>query len=88
MKLYDLSVKWLFGWVVTGLFLSMAAITVTVLFITKQMVVLLPCFILTDNNDLTTEYQYRYEGINDYFVSLINIPELVRRILYFVEDAK
>lgn len=46
---------------------------------------LLPFFILTDNNDLTTEYQYRYEGVNDYFVSPVNIPELVRRILYFVE---
>ena len=46
---------------------------------------LLPFFILTDNNDLTTEYLYRHEGINDYFVSPVNIPELIRRILYFVE---
>ena len=49
---------------------------------------LLPFFILTENNDLTTEYEYRYEGINDYFVSPVNIPELIRRIMYFVEDSK
>ncbi len=46
----------------------------------------LPFFILIENNDLATEYEYQHEGINDYFVSPVNIPELVRRILYFVED--
>ena len=44
-----------------------------------------PIFILTDNNALATEYQYRQEGVNDYLVSPINIPELIRRIRYFVE---
>ncbi|NBI19099.1 response regulator [Neglecta sp. X4] len=46
---------------------------------------LLPFFVLTENNDLMTEYQYRYEGVNDYFVSPINIPELIRRILFFID---
>ncbi|BCZ34695.1 two-component sensor histidine kinase [Enterococcus faecium] len=41
MKLKDLSVKRLFCWIVAGLLLSMAAIIVTVFFITKQMAVLL-----------------------------------------------
>ncbi|NBJ03731.1 response regulator [Lachnospiraceae bacterium] len=49
---------------------------------------LLPFFILTENNDLATEYEYRHEGINDYFMSPVNIPELIRRIMYFVEDSK
>lgn len=44
-----------------------------------------PIFILTDNDDFATEYQYRQEGVNDYLVSPINIPELIRRIRYFVE---
>ena len=26
---------------------------------------LLPFFILTENNDLATEYEYRHEGVND-----------------------
>lgn len=46
---------------------------------------LLPFFVLTENNDLMTEYQYRDEGVNDYFVSPINIPELIRRILFFID---
>lgn len=46
---------------------------------------LLPFFILTENNNLTLEYQYRYERMNDYFAAPVNIPELIRRILYFVE---
>ena len=41
MKLKDLSVKRLFCWIVAGLLLSMAAIIITVFFITKQMAVLL-----------------------------------------------
>ena len=41
MNLKDLSVKRLFCWIEAGLFLSMAAISVTVFFITKQMAVLL-----------------------------------------------
>jgi len=44
-----------------------------------------PFFILTDSHDLATEYQYRQEGVNDYLTSPINIPELIRRIRYFVE---
>ena len=46
---------------------------------------LLPFFIVTADNDLKTEYQYRHEGVNDYFVSPVNIPELIRRILFFLE---
>ena len=42
-------------------------------------------FILTENNDLTTEYEYRHEGVNDYITSPVNIPELARRVLFFVE---
>ncbi len=49
---------------------------------------LLPFFILTENSDPATEYEYRHEGINDYFISPVNIPELIRRIMYFVEDSK
>ena len=46
---------------------------------------LLPFFVVTANNDLATEYQYRHEGVNDYITAPINIPELIRRILFFVE---
>ena len=46
---------------------------------------LLPFFILTENNDLATEYEYRHEGVNDYITSPVNIPELIRRVLFFVE---
>nr|WP_242702926.1 MULTISPECIES: response regulator [Clostridia] len=45
----------------------------------------LPFFILTENNDLATEYEYRYEGMNDYITAPVNIPELIRRVLFFVE---
>lgn len=43
-----------------------------------------PLFILTDSRELATEYQYRQEGVNDYLTSPINIPELIRRIRYFI----
>lgn len=43
-----------------------------------------PLFILTDSRDLATEYQYRQEGVNDYLTSPVNIPELIRRIRYFI----
>ncbi len=43
-----------------------------------------PFFILTDSRDLATEYQYRQEGVNDYLTPPVNIPELIRRICYFV----
>lgn len=43
-----------------------------------------PLFILTDSKDLAAEYQYRQEGVNDYLTSPINIPELIRRIRYFI----
>ena len=46
---------------------------------------LLPFFILTENSDLATEYEYRHEGVNDYIASPVNIPELIRRVLFFVE---
>ena len=46
---------------------------------------LLPFFILTENNDLATEYEYRHEGVNDYITAPVNIPELARRVLFFVE---
>ena len=46
---------------------------------------LLPFFILIENNDLDTEYQYRHEGVSDYITAPFNIPELIRRILFFVE---
>ena len=46
---------------------------------------LLPFFILTENSDLATEYEYRHEGVNDYITSPVNIPELIRRVLFFVE---
>lgn len=46
---------------------------------------LLPSFILTENNDLATEYEYRHEGVNDYITAPVNIPELIRRVLFFVE---
>ena len=45
----------------------------------------LPFFILTENNDLATEYEYRHEGVNDYITAPVNIPELIRRVLFFVE---
>ena len=40
--------------------------------------------ILTDSRDPATEYQYRQEGVNDYLTSPVNIPELIRRIRYFI----
>ena len=43
-----------------------------------------PLFILTDSRDLATEYQYRQAGVSDYLTSPINIPELIRRIRYFI----
>ena len=46
---------------------------------------LLPFFILTENNDLATEYEYRHEGVNDYITAPVNIPELIRQVLFFVE---
>ena len=46
---------------------------------------LLPLFILTESNDLATEYEYRHEGVNDYITAPVNIPELIRRVLFFVE---
>ena len=46
---------------------------------------LLPFFILTASTDLSTEYQYRHEGVSDYITAPVNIPELIRRILFFVE---
>lgn len=46
---------------------------------------LFPFFVLTENKDLATEYQYRHEGVNDYITSPVDIPELIRRILFFVE---
>ena len=46
---------------------------------------LLPFFILTENNDLATEYEYQHEGVNDYITAPVNIPELIRRVLFFVE---
>ncbi|MSC22058.1 hypothetical protein EAI88_08190 [Eubacterium ramulus] len=65
----------------------------TVISVTKQWwlkvnrkpVRLLPFFILTENNDLATEYEYRHEGVNDYITAPVNIPELIRRVLFFVE---
>ena len=38
-----------------------------------------------ENGDLATEYEYRHEGVNDYITSPVNIPELIRRVLFFVE---
>ena len=46
---------------------------------------LLPFFILTENNDLATEYEYQHEGVNDYITAPVNIPELIRRVMFFVE---
>lgn len=43
-----------------------------------------PLFILTDDHDLTTEYQYRREGVYNYLTSPVNIPELIRRIRYYI----
>ena len=43
-------------------------------------------FYITDNKDLSLEYQYRHEGVSDYITSPVNIPELIRRICYFVEE--
>ena len=45
----------------------------------------LPFFIFTDNKDLSLEYRYRHEGVSDYITSPVNIPDLIRRICYFVE---
>ena len=41
----------------------------------KPPVRLLPFFILTENNDLATEYEYRHEGVNDY----ITAPQAISR---------
>lgn len=38
-----------------------------------------------DKADLIA-YQYRHEGVSDYITSPVNIPELIRRICYFVEE--
>lgn len=35
---------------------------------------LLPFFILTENNDLATEYEYRHEGVNDYITAPRQYP--------------
>lgn len=43
-----------------------------------------PLFILTDDHDLATEYQYRREGVYNYLTSPVNIPELIRRIRYYI----
>ena len=43
-----------------------------------------PLFIPTDSRELATEYQYRQAGVNDYLTPPVNIPELIRRICYFV----
>ena len=45
----------------------------------------MPFFILTENNDPATEYEYRHEGVNDYITAPVNIPELIRQVLFFVE---
>ena len=42
--------------------------------------------ISTKIKDLSLEYQYRHEGVSDYITSPVNIPELIRRICYFVEE--
>lgn len=34
---------------------------------------LLPFFILTENNDLAAEYEYRNEGVNDYITAPVII---------------
>lgn len=46
----------------------------------------LPFFIFTDNRDLSLEYRYRHKGVSNYITSLVNIPKLIRRICYFVEE--
>ena len=28
---------------------------------------------------------YRHEGVNDYITAPVNIPDLIRRVLFFVE---
>ena len=56
----------------------------TVDYSSLTLVRLLPFFILTENNDLATEYEYRHEGVNDYITAPVNIPELIRRVLFFV----
>ena len=43
MTFKNLSVKQLFGWIVAGLFLSMAVITLSLFVITKQTAVFLFC---------------------------------------------
>ena len=30
-------------------------------------------------------YSYQHEGVNDYITAPVNIPELIRRVLFFVE---
>ena len=39
----------------------------------------------TDAAQLEMEYEYRHEGVNDYITAPVNIPELIRRVLFFVE---
>ena len=34
---------------------------------------------------LYTSYEYRHEGVNDYITAPVNIPALIRRVLFFVE---
>ena len=38
-----------------------------------------------DYQQKETEYEYRHEGVNDYITAPVNIPELIRRVLFFVE---
>ena len=39
----------------------------------------------TPQQDPATEYEYRHEGVNDYITAPVNIPELIRQVLFFVE---
>lgn len=45
----------------------------------------IPFFIVTDENDPETEKFYRQEGVDEYFVSPVNIPKLIKRIRDFLE---
>ncbi len=45
----------------------------------------LPFFILAGDNYITMEYQCRDEGMDDYITASVNIPELIQRVLFFVE---
>lgn len=44
----------------------------------------LPFFILAEDNNIATEYQCRHEGVDDYITAPVNIPELIQRILNFI----